>query len=57
MRPYTHGVVMTRGVDSTCDTNEDLFSKVGMELWSWLVFSYCWFMIFGPCQCVIPWSL
>ena len=32
MRPYTHGVVMTRGVDSTCDTNGDLFSEVSMEL-------------------------
>jgi len=32
MRPYTHGVVMTGGMGSTRDTNEDSFSEVGMKL-------------------------
>jgi len=32
MRPHTHEVVMTSGKDSTCDTNEELFSGVGMTL-------------------------
>ena len=32
MRPYTHGMVMTNAMDSTCDMNEDLFSGVVMEL-------------------------
>ena len=32
MRPYTHGMEMTSGMDSTCDMNEDLFSEVGMKL-------------------------
>jgi len=26
-RPYTHGVVMTSGMGSTCDTNEVLFFR------------------------------
>jgi len=32
MRPHTHEVVMTNGKDSTFDTNEELFSGVGMKL-------------------------
>jgi len=32
MRPHTHEVVMSSGKDSTCDTNEELFSEVGMKL-------------------------
>jgi len=32
MRPYTHGVVMTSGKDSTCDMNAELFSEGGMKL-------------------------
>jgi len=32
MRPWTHGVVMIRGMVSKCDGYEELISGVGMEL-------------------------
>jgi len=32
MRPYTHRVEMTNGMDSTWDSNEDSFSGVGTKL-------------------------
>jgi len=32
MRPYIHGVVMIRGMDSKSDAYEELISGVGMEM-------------------------
>ena len=31
VRPYIHGGVITSGIDSIYDTNEDCFSEVGMK--------------------------